>query len=66
MKGKTPDSRMYAEKIAEGIVTDPEQRTDYLNAEPGRPSRLIGDVLSYARSGKGAIPLHENTACCQR
>ena len=48
--------RMYAEMLAEGMVTDAEKRRQYLTtlcAEAERLSHLVENVLSYARLERG-------------
>ena len=52
--------RMYSEMLAEDMVTDPEQRAEYLRTlerESGRLSRVVENVLAYARIEEGR---HEN------
>ena len=47
--------RMYAEMLAEGMVTAPEKRKQYLDdlcSESDRLSHLVENVLSYARLEK--------------
>jgi signal transduction histidine kinase len=53
--------RMYSEMLAEGMVTDPAQRTEYLNTlkgEADRLARLVENVLSYARIEDGRFNTH--------
>ena len=55
---KTPltSIRMFAELLAEGRVTDPEKQRAYLGiitAEAGRLTRLINNVLDFARLERG-------------
>ena len=48
--------QMYAEMLAEDMVTEPGQRRDYLNtlrAEAARLTHLVENVLSYARLERG-------------
>lgn len=48
--------QMYAEMLAEGMVTDPAQQRRYLqtlHAEASRLTHLVENVLSYARLEKG-------------
>lgn len=58
---KTPltSIRMFAEMLSEGRVTEPERRSTYLriiSAESARLTRLINNVLDYARMERGAPP----------
>jgi len=49
--------RMYAEMLADGMVTDPESRRQYLDTLRigGRPvTHLVENVLSYARLERGS------------
>lgn len=49
--------RMYAEMLADGMVTDPESRHQYLDTlriEAGRLTHLVENVLSYARLERGS------------
>ncbi len=51
--------RMYAQMLADGMVTDPEQRAIYLRtleAESERLSALVANVLAYARLEGGRHP----------
>ena len=55
---KTPltSIRMFSELLAEGRVTDPDKQRSYLNiisAEAGRLTRLINNVLDFARLERG-------------
>ncbi len=53
--------RMYSEMLADGMVSDPAQRTEYLNtltSEADRLSRLVENVLSYARLEEGRYNTH--------
>jgi signal transduction histidine kinase len=48
--------QMYAEMLAEGMVSEPQQRTRYFNtlkAESVRLSHLVENVLCYARLERG-------------
>ena len=48
--------RMYSEMLAEGMITDPEQRQTYLETlrdESGRLSAIVENVLAYARLEEG-------------
>ncbi len=48
--------RMYSEMLADGMVTDDEQRKIYLDTlkgESGRLSNLVENVLAYARLEEG-------------
>ncbi len=48
--------RLYAEMLAEGMVQEPGQRARYLETlrdESGRLSRLVENVLAYARLEEG-------------
>jgi len=48
--------QMYAEMLAEGMVTDPGQQRQYLktlHAESSRLTHLVENVLSYARLERG-------------
>jgi signal transduction histidine kinase len=61
--------QMYSEMLAEGMVTDPAQRQNYLatlRAEAGRLGHLVENVLAYARLERGSargrvetLPVHE-------
>jgi len=58
---KTPltSIRMFADMLAEGRVTEPERRSTYLriiSAESARLTRLINNVLDFARMERGAPP----------
>jgi len=58
---KTPltSIRMFADMLAEGRVTEPERQGTYLriiSAESARLTRLINNVLDYARMERGAPP----------
>ncbi len=51
--------RMYSEMLAEDMVQDPAQRRVYLETlrdESGRLSRLVENVLAYARLEDGRTP----------
>jgi len=51
--------RMYSEMLAEGMVSDPEQRQIYLDTlrdESGRLSAIVENVLAYARLEDGRRP----------
>ncbi len=51
--------RMYSEMLAEGMVTDGEQRQTYLETlrdESGRLSTIVENVLAYARLEEGRSP----------
>jgi signal transduction histidine kinase len=53
--------RMYSEMLAEGMVSDPAQRTAYLDtlkAEADRLARLVENVLAYARIEDGRFNTH--------
>ena len=53
--------RMYSEMLAEDMVRDPAQRTEYLNTlkcEADRLARLVENVLSYARIEDGRFNSH--------
>jgi len=55
---KTPltSIRMFSELLAEGRVTDPAKQSSYLaiiSAETARLTRLINNVLDFARVGRG-------------
>ena len=48
--------QMYAEMLAEGMVSDPQQQRQYLNtlrSESARLTHLVENVLSYARLERG-------------
>jgi len=50
--------QLYSGMLAEGMVTDPEQRRLYLEtlcAESGRLGRLVENVLAYARLERGSV-----------
>jgi signal transduction histidine kinase len=52
--------RMYSEMLAEGMVSDEARRQEYLNTlrdESDRLSRLVENVLAYARLEEGRSPL---------
>jgi signal transduction histidine kinase len=56
---KTPltSIRMFADMLAEGRVTEPERQANYLriiSAESARLTRLINNVLDFARMQRGA------------
>jgi len=58
--------RLYTEMLSNGVVRDPEQRRQYLdtlNAESGRLSSLVENVLSHARleEGRAARRLESTT-----
>src|SRR5262249_11788656 len=60
---KTPltSIRMFSELIAEGRVTDPARQRAYLGiitAEAARLSRLINNVLDFARLERGEKKYH--------
>jgi signal transduction histidine kinase len=64
---KTPltSIRMFADMLAAGRVTEPERQSKYLNiisAESARLTRLINNVLDFARLERGA-PAGEPAAC---
>lgn len=64
---KTPltSIRMFADLLAEGRVTEPERQSTYLkiiSAESARLTRLINNVLDFARQERGA-PAGERRAC---
>jgi len=64
---KTPltSIRMFADMMAEGRVNDPARRTQYLRiiaAESSRLSRLISNVLDFARLERGEAS-REHRAC---
>ena len=49
--------RMYAEMLANGMITDPQQRQHYLEtlqSEADRLAHLVDNVLLYARLERGA------------
>ena len=49
--------RMYAEMLADGMVTDPESRRQYLDTlriEAGRLTHLVENVLAYAQLERGS------------
>lgn len=59
---KTPLTaiRMYAEMLRDGIVPSPEKRDEYyrhITAESERLTRLVNNVLEFARLEKRARPL---------
>jgi len=64
---KTPltSIRMFADLLAEGRVTEPERQLTYLkiiSAESARLTRLINNVLDFARQERGA-PSGERRPC---
>src|SRR5262249_37903913 len=64
---KTPltSIRMFADMLAAGRVTEPERQSKYLNiisAESARLTRLINNVLDFARLERGA-PAGEPALC---
>ncbi|HEY0257185.1 MAG TPA: HAMP domain-containing sensor histidine kinase, partial [Candidatus Methylacidiphilales bacterium] len=64
---KTPltSIRMFADLLAEGRVTEPERQMTYLkiiSAESARLTRLINNVLDFARQERGA-PQGERRPC---
>jgi signal transduction histidine kinase len=64
---KTPltSIRMFADMLAEGRVTEPERQSKYLHiisAESARLTRLINNVLDFARMERGA-PSGERGPC---
>lgn len=64
---KTPltSIRMFADLLAEGRVTEPERQLTYLkiiSAESARLTRLINNVLDFARQERGA-PNGERRPC---
>jgi signal transduction histidine kinase len=64
---KTPltSIRMFADMLAEGRVTEPERQANYLriiSAESARLTRLINNVLDFARMQRGAAA-HGRQAC---
>ncbi|HEV3036795.1 MAG TPA: ATP-binding protein [Candidatus Angelobacter sp.] len=64
---KTPltSIRMFADMLAEQRVTDPNRQANYLriiSAESARLTRLINNVLDFARMERGA-PSGERRAC---
>jgi|SRR5579859_224499 len=64
---KTPltSIRMFADMLAEGRVAEPERQTNYLriiSAESARLTRLINNVLDFARMERGA-PSGERRSC---
>jgi signal transduction histidine kinase len=64
---KTPltSIRMFADMLAEGRVEDPEKQSTYLriiSAESARLTRLINNVLDFARLERGA-PVGERHPC---
>jgi len=51
--------RMYSEMLADGMVSDPQQRQTYLETlrdESGRLSTIVENVLAYARLEDGRCP----------
>jgi len=51
--------RMYSEMLADGMVSDPDQRQTYLETlrdESGRLSMIVENVLAYARLEEGRSP----------
>lgn len=53
--------RMYSEMLADDMVRDPAQRTEYLNTltrEADRLSRLVENVLNYSRLEEGRYNTH--------
>ena len=53
--------RLYAELLERRVDEDDEKTRSYLDiivAECGRLSRLIGNVLSFARRSRGALTIH--------
>ena len=69
--------RMYAEMLAEDMITSPEQRQTYLNtltAEADRLTHLVDNVLTYSRieRGRGVAKRQQTTLgdiveqCCPR
>ncbi|HWX54991.1 MAG TPA: HAMP domain-containing sensor histidine kinase [Verrucomicrobiae bacterium] len=64
---KTPltSIRMFADMLAEGRVTEPARQASYLriiSAESARLTRLINNVLDFARMQRGA-PARERRIC---
>jgi signal transduction histidine kinase len=64
---KTPltSIRMFADMLAEGRVAEPERQMNYLriiSAESARLTRLINNVLDFARIERGA-PSGERRSC---
>jgi signal transduction histidine kinase len=64
---KTPltSIRMFADLLAEGRVTEPERQSTYLkiiSAESARLTRLINNVLDFARQERG-VSTNERRAC---
>ncbi len=64
---KTPltSIRMFADMLAEGRVTEPDRQANYLriiSAESARLTRLINNVLDFARMQRGA-PARGRQAC---
>jgi signal transduction histidine kinase len=50
--------RMYAEMLAEGMVTNEDERRKYLNTlrvEADRLTHLVGNVLAYAKLERGGL-----------
>jgi signal transduction histidine kinase len=58
--------RMYAEMLAEGMVTDAEQRRSYLETlrvEADRLAHLVENVLQYARLERGSNKRRREETC---
>lgn len=56
--------RLYTEMLAEGMVSDPEKRANYLHtmlAESERLNHLIENVLAYSRLEQGSARRHLET-----
>lgn len=65
---KTPltNIRLYAELLEGGLGDDEERRARYLGvivSESQRLSRLIGNVLAFARKHRGKLTLHPAPGC---
>jgi signal transduction histidine kinase len=55
--------RLYSEMLADGMVTDDDQRAKYLSTlkdESGRLAALVENVLAYARLEEGRATLHRH------
>jgi signal transduction histidine kinase len=60
---KTPLTtiRMYAELLAQGLVTEPEKKNRYLRvivSEAERLTRLVNNVLGFSRLERGSMKYH--------
>ena len=58
--------RLYAELLERRLDENDEETRSYIDiivAESGRLSRLIGNVLSFARTNRGALVIHPLAGC---